>query len=139
MKQIEPKKANQESIGDGIAPPFNLKSVLRIYDLLDKKSQRKVREAIPAYIEEMKKAGNDNPYEVPIQGTNWAGNTQVMGNSFNFYLIWKQFPELVNPELIFKGLNYIYGCHPYSNVSFVTAVGVNTKKLHTATIVPTIP
>lgn len=128
MKQIEPKKANQESIGGGIAPPFNLKSVLRIYDLLDKKSQRKVREAIPAYIEEMKKAGNDNPYEVPIQGTNWAGNTQVMGNSFNFYLIWKQFPELVNPELIFKGLNYIYGCHPYSNVSFVTAVGVNTKK-----------
>ena len=129
MKQVEPKNANQESLGGGIAPLFNLRSVLRVYDLLDKKSQQKVKDAIPAYVENLAKAGNNNPYHVPIQGEGWAGNTQVMGNAFNFYLIWRQFPDMVDPELVLKGLNYIYGCHPYNNVSFITSVGVNTKKV----------
>ncbi|MGW8316594.1 MAG: glycoside hydrolase, partial [Bacteroidales bacterium] len=26
-------------------------------------------------------------------------------------------------------MSYIYGCHPYSNVSFVSGVGVNSKKV----------
>lgn len=129
MKQVDPKQANQKSIGGGLPPFFNLESALRVYDFLDKKSQKKIRESIPAYVEMMKKEGSDNPYNVPIQGTNWAGNTQVMSNAFNFYLIWKKFPEMVDPELILNGLNYIYGCHPYSNVSFITSVGVNTKKV----------
>lgn len=128
--QINPADdANRESFGGGIAPNFNLSNVLRVYDMLDKKTQKIVKDAIPAYVENLSKAGNDNPYKVPIQGSNWAGNTQVMGNSFNCYLIWRQFPNLVDPELILKGLNYIYGCHPYSNVSFITSVGVNTKKV----------
>lgn len=129
MNQINPKDANQPSFGGGIAPNFNLANVLRVYDLLDKASQQKVKDAIPAYVENLSRAGNDNPYRVPIQGSNWAGNTQVIGNAFNFYLIWRQFPDQVDPELILKGLNYIYGCHPYSNVSFITSVGVNTKKV----------
>ena len=129
MKQINPQQANEESMGGGIAPNFNLAAVLRVYDILDKSSQEKIKEAIPAYVENLSRAGNNNPYHVPIQGGNWAGNTQVMGNAFNFYLIWRQFPEMVDPELILKGLNYLYGCHPYSNVSFVTSVGVNTKKV----------
>lgn len=130
MGQINPADdANRESFGGGIAPNFNLSNVLRVYDILDKKTQKIVKDAIPAYVENLSKAGNDNPYKVPIQGSNWAGNTQVMGNAFNFYLIWRQFPNLVDPELILKGLNYIYGCHPYNNVSFITSVGVNTKKV----------
>lgn len=129
MNQLNPRAANQQSFGGGIAPNFNLASILRVYDMLDKESQQKVKDAIPAYVENLSRAGNDNPYKVPIQGSNWAGNTQVMGNAFNFYLIWRQFPDQVDPELVLKGLNYIYGCHPYSNVSFITAVGVNTKKV----------
>lgn len=129
MNQLNPRAANQQSFGGGIAPNFNLASILRVYDMLDGKSQQKVKDAIPAYVENLSRAGNDNPYKVPIQGSNWAGNTQVMGNAFNFYLIWRQFPDQVDPELVLKGLNYIYGCHPYSNVSFITSVGVNTKKV----------
>lgn len=129
MKQINPKEANQLSYGGGIAPSFNLANVLRVYDLLDEASQKRVKDAVPAYVKTLSRAGNNNPYQVPITGENWAGNTQVMGNAFNFYLIWRQFPDMVDPELILKGLNYIYGCHPYSNVSFITSVGVNTKKV----------
>lgn len=129
MNQLNPQGANQNSFGGGIAPYFNLASILRVYDQLDKESQKRVEDAIPSYIENLSRQGSDNPYRVPIQGSNWAGNTQVMGNAFNFYLIWRQFPDKVDPELILKGLNYIFGCHPYSNVSFITGVGVNTKKV----------
>ena len=129
LNQINPYQKDAESLGGGLPAEFNLASVLRVYDMLDTKSQEKVKNAIPAYVDNLEKAGSGNPYNVPIQGSNWAGNTQVMGNAFNFYLIWKQFPELVDPEQILKGLNYIFGCHPYSNVSFITSVGVNTKKV----------
>ena len=33
------------------------------------------------------------------------------------------------PEYVYKGLNYIFGCHPYSNISFVSAVGTRSKKI----------
>ena len=130
LDQINPK-ANELSNHwfGGAGPAFNLASVLRVYDLLDKKTQKKVRDVVPSYVENLAKLGSDNPYEVPIQGKGWAGNTLVMSNAFNCYLIWKKFPDLVDPELVFRGLNYIYGCHPYSNVSFINAVGVNTKKV----------
>ncbi len=32
-------------------------------------------------------------------------------------------------EYVYKGLNYIYGCHPYSNLSFVSSVGTRSKKV----------
>ena len=47
----------------------------------------------------------------------------------NNYMVWRYYPDLIDPELVLAGLNFIYGNHPYSNVSFVTAVGVNTKKV----------
>lgn len=127
-KQLIPDTVVGEWYGDHPVS-FNLQNVLRVYDQLDASMQKKVHEAVPNFVRNLSSAGSNNPYRVPIQGSNWAGNTQVMSNAFSLYLIWRQFPDLVDPELIFNGLNYIYGCHPYSNVSFITSVGVNTKKV----------
>jgi hypothetical protein len=33
-----------------------------------------------------------------------------------------------NLEYTYRGMDYIYGCHPYSNVSFVSGIGVHSKK-----------
>lgn len=130
LNQIDPKVTDlSKNWGGGAARPFNLQPVLRVYDLLDKKTQEKVKAAIPAYVENLANSGSDNPYSVPIQGYGWGGNTQVISTAFNCYLIWKQFPDLVDPELILRGLNYLFGCHPYSNVSFVNDIGVNTKNV----------
>ena len=107
----------------------NMGQILRVYDMLDADAKAKVDAAIPAYIERLSKVGSDNPYCVPISGGGWAGNNQVISNSFNAYLVWKQYPELVDPEMVLKGLNYLYGNHPYNNLSFITGVGVATKKV----------
>ena len=37
--------------------------------------------------------------------------------------------ELINPEYIYRGLNYLYGCHPCHNLSFVSGVGAQPKKV----------
>ena len=107
----------------------NMRQILRVYDMLDAEAKAKVDAAIPAYIERLSNVGSDNPYCVPISGGGWAGNNQVISNSFNAYLVWKQYPELVDPEMVLKGLNYLYGNHPYNNLSFITGVGVATKKV----------
>ena len=131
LAQLDPKAQDKTHPlwSGGAAPFFNLSSALRVYDLFDKKTKKKIDAMIPQYVETLAKVGSDNPYNVTIQGAGWAGNTQVMGNAFNLYLIWKQYPTQVDPELVFRGLNYIYGCHPYTNVSFINDVGVNTKKV----------
>ena len=131
IAELDPKPQTETNRfwSGGAAPFFNLSNALRVYDLLDKKAKKKVDSLVPTYIENLANVGSNNPYNVTIQGAGWGGNTQVMSNAFNCYLIWKQFPNLVDPELVFRGLNYIYGCHPYSNVSFINDVGVNTKNV----------
>ena len=107
----------------------NLAAALKIYPYMDKAFQAKVKEAAPAYVDMLTRGAYDTPYGVSIGGATWAGNASVINNAYNCYKIWKYFPDLIDPEFVFAGLNFIFGCHPYSNVSFVTGVGVNTKKV----------
>jgi hypothetical protein len=107
----------------------NLAAALKIYPYMDKDFQAKVKAAAPAYVDMLTRGAYDTPYGVSIGGATWAGNASVINNAYNCYTIWKYFPDLIDPEFVFAGLNFVFGCHPYSNVSFVTGVGVNTKKV----------
>lgn len=130
LQQIDHNNVERgASFGSAFIPSMNLTPVLRVFDELDKKTQKKVMEAIPTYVESLKKIGSNNPYNAPIVGSGWGGNNQVIGTAFSAYLIWKKFPEMIDPELVLRGLNYLYGCHPYNNVSFINDVGVNTKRV----------
>jgi endoglucanase len=71
----------------------------------------------------------DNPYGVPISARGWAGNTIVINWAITNYYANKHYPEIIGPEYVYKGLNYILGCHPYSNISFVSTVGTRSKKI----------
>ncbi len=39
------------------------------------------------------------------------------------------FPDIIGKEYAVRGLNYILGCHPASSLSFVSGVGVSSKKV----------
>ena len=129
--QLEPRPAAAAPAGApaGYAPAANLTAALRIYPYMDKKFQYKVKALVPDYVNTLTTNGRDNPYGVAITGATWAGNGGVINTAYNCYKIWKLFPDMIDPEFVLAGLNYIFGCHPYTNVSFVTAVGVNTKKV----------
>ncbi|MBR4228375.1 MAG: glycoside hydrolase family 9 protein [Bacteroidales bacterium] len=129
--QLEPRPAAAAPAGApaGFTPTANLTAALRIYPYMDKKFQDKVKALVPAYVASLTTNGRDNPYGVAITGATWAGNGGVISTAYNCYKVWKLFPDMIDPEFVLAGLNYIFGCHPYTNVSFVTAVGVNTKKV----------
>lgn len=107
----------------------NIDPALALYPYLDKKFQKTVRDAIPRYVEMIDNLGGNNPYNVPVMGRGWGGNEQVIFQANEYYRIWKLFPDLVDPQKILNAVDFLYGCHPYSNVSFVTAIGVNVKKV----------
>lgn len=127
--QLEAKPQAVPGAPAGFTPAVNLTAALKVYPYMDKKFQDKVKAAVPAYVKNITTSGRDNPYGVAITGATWAGNAQVISSAYNCYRIWKLFPDMIDPEFVLAGLNYIFGCHPYTNVSFVTAVGVNTKKV----------
>lgn len=71
----------------------------------------------------------ENPYGVYISTGGWAGNAGIVSWAITNYLLHLSFPEIIGPEYTYRGVSYIYGCHPYSNVSFVSGVGRDSKRI----------
>ncbi|MBN1991986.1 MAG: glycoside hydrolase family 9 protein [Anaerolineae bacterium] len=89
----------------------------------------KLEKLVQAYKNELAEFDKINPFGVPISRGGWAGNGQIIGWAITNYLLHKAFPNIIEPEYTFRGLNYIYGCHPGSNISFVSGVGAHSKKV----------
>ena len=69
-----------------------------------------------------------NPYGVPIGTRGWAGNSELINWATANYYLHRSFPNSIGREHVYKGLDYLFGCHPYSNISFVAGVGTKSKK-----------
>jgi hypothetical protein len=107
----------------------NLGTALELYPLLDDEFKAAVKAAVPAYVKNVEAVAAENPYGVPVQGRGWGGTEIALNWAYNNYLVWKYFPDMIDPELVLNGMHFIFGRHPYANVSFVNSVGVNTKKV----------
>ncbi|MGI6102632.1 MAG: glycoside hydrolase family 9 protein [Bacillota bacterium] len=70
-----------------------------------------------------------NPFGVPITGGGWAGAGAVVHFGIVTYMLHKAFPDLVDPEPVFRCVDYILGCHPASDVSLVSGVGAFSKEI----------
>ncbi len=68
-----------------------------------------------------------NPYGVPIGTRGWAGNSEVISWAMANYYLNRAFPDIVEKEDVYRALGYVFGCHPYSNLSFVSGVGTRSK------------
>ena len=107
----------------------NIATALQAVPYMDNTYRDKLKPYVVKYREMNENLGKDNPYGVPISARGWAGNTLVINWAITNYYAHQYFPELVGKEYVFKGLNYILGCHPYSNISFVSTVGTKSKKI----------
>jgi endoglucanase len=101
--------------------------LLRVIPYMDKTYKKEIEKMVKSNIKFLEDFDKQNPYGVPIPTAGWGGSGFVMFFSITTYLLNKAFPELVDPEYVFKGLNYIYGCHPGSDISFVSGVGTDSK------------
>jgi len=108
---------------------FSISYLVRAIPYMDEEYSNKIEEIIKNYLDGMDNFINENPFGVPISRGGWAGSGWVTGFAINNYVIHKAFPDLIDPESVYRGLNYLYGTHPGSNISFVSGVGTKSKKI----------
>ncbi len=108
---------------------FKAPPAIRAIPYMDKSYSKKIESLVRNYKNQLDKFYKQNPFSVPISTRGWAGSGWVIYFGINNYLMHKAFPEIIGPEYTFRTLDYIYGCHPGSDISFVSAVGTHSKKI----------
>jgi endoglucanase len=106
-----------------------LYSALKALPYMDAAYKAKLKDYVIKYKESLAETEKKNPYGVPISTGGWGGTGGVVNWAITNYYAYKAFPEIIDKEYVFRGLNFIFGCHPYSNISFVNAVGTRSKKV----------
>jgi hypothetical protein len=102
---------------------------VRAMPYMDKSFSEKLEALTRTYKNKLDNFYRENPFGVPVSTRGWAGSGLVIYSAITNYFLHKAFPEIIGPEFTFSGLNYIYGCHPGSDISFVSAVGTHSKKI----------
>lgn len=110
---------------------FDLNAIqaVKVMPHMDADYAEKIKTMARNYKQSMREMVAENPFGVPITTGGWAGNGFVLNFAVTNYYLHKAFPELIDREEVFKGLNYLYGNHPGSNLSFVSNVGTRSKKV----------
>jgi hypothetical protein len=108
---------------------MNAPSALRAIPYMEKKYRASIAILVQKYKHEFDSLISANPFGVTITTGSWAGNGRVMYQAITNYMIHKYFPEIMNKDYVFRGLNYLFGCHPESDISFVSGVGTVSKKV----------
>ena len=106
----------------------NMQTALDAVPYMDEAYKQKLRPYVEKYNAYIKGFDQNNPYGVPIGLGNWAGVNMVLnyGITVNYAHIY--YPDIVKKDEIYRVSNWLFGCHPYHNYSFVAAVGAARPK-----------
>ena len=106
----------------------NMQTALDAVPYMDEAYKQKLRPYVEKYEAYIKNFDQQNPYGVPIGLGNWAGVNMVLnfGITVNYAHIY--FPDIVSKDEVYRVANWLYGCHPYHNYSFVAVVGAARPK-----------
>lgn len=107
---------------------FGLLTALEAIPHMDAAFKEKLRPYVVKYNAYIKGLEKDNPYGVPIGLGNWAGNGAIQSFGTTVCFASKYFPDIVAANNAYKVSNWLFGCHPYHNYSFVAAVGATRPK-----------
>jgi hypothetical protein len=95
---------------------------------MDASYKKKLRPFVVKFKEYIDELEKDNPYGVPIGLRNWAGNGFIVRFGTTICFANKYFPDIIDASHAFKVTNWLFGCHPYHNYSFVATVGAARPK-----------
>ena len=111
-----------------LSVPRTMQTALDAIPYMDEAYKQKLRPYVVKYNEYIKNFDKVNPYGVPIGLGNWAGVNMVLnfGIAVNYAHIY--YPDIVSKDEIYRVANWLYGCHPYHNYSFVAVVGAARPK-----------
>ncbi len=106
-----------------------LNPALKAVPYMDDAYKARLKDYVITYKESIDEMEKNNPYGLPISTGGWGGSGSVVNASITNYYALKAFPRIFDKEYVLRGLNFIFGCHPYSNKSFVNAVGTRSKNV----------
>jgi len=108
--------------------PFNIQTALDAIPYMDDAYKQKLRPYVEQYNKYIKEFDQMNPYGVPIGLGNWAGVNMALnfGIAINYAHLY--YPDIISKDEIYRVANWLYGCHPYHNYSFVATVGAARPK-----------
>jgi len=106
----------------------SMQTALDAVPYMNETYKKKLRPYVEKYNDYIKSFDQQNPYGVPIGLGNWAGVNMVLnfGIAVNYAHIY--FPDIVSKDEVYRVANWLYGCHPYHNYSFVAVVGAARPK-----------
>ena len=107
---------------------FTMQIALDAIPYMDEAYKKKLRPYVVKFNDYVKGFDKENPYGVPIGLGNWAGVNAVLsfGITVNYAHIY--YPDIVSKDEVYRVANWLYGCHPYHNYSFVAVVGATRPK-----------
>ena len=111
-----------------LSVPMNMQTALDAVPYMDEAYKQKLRPYVEKYDEYIKNFDKNSPYGVPIGLGNWAGVNMILnfGIAVNYAHLY--YPDIVSKDEIYRVSNWLYGCHPYHNYSFVAVVGAARPK-----------
>jgi endoglucanase len=99
----------------------------RVLSKMDASFARKLRARAVSWRKEMTESLRENPFGVPITRGGWAGSGAVVAFATTAYYLHRAYPDIFPRDDTLAGLEFLYGRHPGSNLSFVSGVGTQSK------------
>ncbi len=66
------------------------------------------------------------PYGVPYRPHIWGAGWEIQRLGCEHYFLHRAFPDLYTPELTWRALDFVLGCHPGKSISFASGIGANS-------------
>ena len=107
---------------------FNLQTALDAIPYMEEDYRNKLRPYVEKYAQYIQNFDRQNPYGVPIGVGNWAGIGQLLSFGTTVCFAHLYYPDIVAKDEVYRAANWLFGCHPYHNYSFVAAVGAARPK-----------
>lgn len=110
----------------------NIRTMLKAMPYMNEDFKNDMRTYAQSMKKQLDSIANVNPYGVPLGQGGFYGvgsNFSIVDWSLTNAKLHQHFPDIISKEHAIRGLNYILGCHPASSISFVSGVGVNSKKV----------
>lgn len=108
---------------------FNIQIALDAIPYMDEAYRAKLKPYVEKYAVYIHDFDKQNPYGVPIGLGNWAGSGQLLGFGTTVCFAHFYYPNIVKKDEVYRTANWLFGCHPYHNYSFVAAVGASRPKM----------
>ncbi|MDO4802827.1 MAG: glycoside hydrolase family 9 protein, partial [Prevotellaceae bacterium] len=107
---------------------ISIQTALDAIPYMDAKYVNQLRPYIVKYQEYIDSLDTMNPYGVPIGTGNWAGASAILTFGTTVCFANMYYPDIVKKQEIYRVANWLFGCHPYHNYSFVATVGATRPK-----------